>query len=434
MTVPIPKQIQDLLNFLDQSPTAWHAVSSLAETLKSHGFTLLHEKDPWILIPGERYFLIRNGSSLCAFILPHASPKQLHLLGSHVDSPSFKLKPHPEIRKNGMVLFGVEIYGAPLISSWLNRDLGLAGRVSFKDSHKAIREELVCLDQAPLTIPQLALHLDREVNEKGLLLNKQDHLNVFAALAEGLPTSPYLELLLRQKLDLKELFQFDLFLYPLEKARLIGYHQEMIASYRLDNLAGTHAALSALLHSLSPSENEIKMFMTWNDEETGSHTSQGATSPFLSQVLERILLSFHLGREEYFRLLSNSLCVSVDLAHALHPNYIDKHDAQHQPILGQGPVLKFNAQQRYATDSFSATPLQLLSKNHRISLQPYVNRNDIPCGTTIGPVTSSLLGIPTVDIGCGQLSMHSCRELMSCRDHLSLCQLLSLFLHESVVA
>lgn len=416
--------IEDLLSFLDNAPTAWHAVKIATEKLQIQGFQELQEHNNWKLQKGGRYYVIRNGAALCAFVMPNGEPSQVNLLASHLDSPSLKLKPQPEIRRQNMILFGSEVYGAPLLSSWLNRDLGIAGRVLYYDQSSQIQEKLVNLLDHPVTIPQLAIHLDREVNEKGLQLNKQEHLNALAALDSEIPSGSYFETLLRTQIDFKELLNFDLFLYPLEKARLIGYKKEMIASYRVDSLASVHAALEAFLTKSEPLETEIKMVVFWNHEEIGSNTTQGAASPFLSQTLERIVLCSHLSREDYFRILNRSTCISIDLAHALHPNYTDKHDVQHQPLLGKGVILKTNAQQRYASDTKSSLPVKIAAKMKGLPLQNFVSRNDIPSGSTIGPIHASLTGMPTVDIGCGQLSMHSCRELMACQDHQMLYELL----------
>lgn len=421
--------INDLLQWLNQAPTAWHATESTVMALQQQGFQELKEGQPWSLKPEQRYFITRNGSSLCAFITPKHQPESVRLLASHSDSPGLKLKPQPEIRKQDMILFGAEVYGSPLLSSWLNRDLGLAGRVIFYNSKNQIQSQLIKLEEDPFLIPQLAIHLDREVNEKGLLLNKQEHLNVLAALyGPATASQPYLELLLQKKIDLKQLINFDLFFYPLEQARYVGYQQQMISSYRIDNLASLHATLQAFTKNAVPLEKDIKMLVCWDHEEIGSNTTHGASSPFLSQTLERILLSYNLGREDYFRIISKSLCVSIDMAHALNPNYMEKHDLQHPIQLGKGIVLKINAQQRYATDALSSLAIQVLAKNHKIPLQKFVSRNDIPSGTTIGPIHAALTGMPSVDIGCSQLSMHSCRELMSCEDHMYMYQLLSALL------
>lgn len=417
--------IQDLMFFLDASPTAWHAVAKVRHQLLEANFLELSEQHPWNIQPGRHYVVTRNGSSLCAFVTPQHFPRRLRLLASHTDSPSFKLKPQSEIRKHGAILLGVEIYGAPLLTSWLNRDLGIAGRVLYTDRQGHIRESLVRLDQYPVIIPQLAIHLDREVNEKGLLLNKQDHFNALAALDSSLSNqSSFLETVLRKEIDFEQILAHDLLLFPLERARLVGYQHSLLSAYRIDSLASVHATLTAFLSRPEPLENDMKMMIFWDNEEVGSTTAQGAESPFFTQVLERIMDGFKGTREDYFCLINRSTCISIDLAHALHPNYAEKHDPQHHPILGQGIVLKSNAQQRYATSARSALPVKMISALRQIPLQTFVSRNDIPCGTTIGPLQASRTGMPTADIGCGQLSMHSCRELMACQDHIDMCHLL----------
>jgi aspartyl aminopeptidase len=424
--------IRDLKLFLDQSPTAWHAVDNISHQLISKGFKELHESERWQIEKGQAYFVQRNRSSLCAFIIPELTPERIRLFASHTDSPGLKLKPKPEIRKFNTVLFGVEIYGAPLLTSWLNIDLGLAGRVVYLDDQQEIHEGLVNLYEYPLMIPQLAIHLDREVNEKGLLLNKQEHLNALAALdTEILKNESYLEMILKTKIKLKELIDFELFLYPLEKARLLGFGEQLIASYRIDSLSSVHAILHAFLQDIRPLDNDIKMVMFWDNEEIGSSTAQGAESTFFNQVAERISYSMQIDREDYFRLINRSTCFSVDLAHALHPNYADKHDPQHQPLLGSGIILKHNAQQRYATDARTSLPVQIMGNLKQIPLQKFVSKNDIPCGSTIGPLQASVSGMPTVDIGCGQLSMHSSREIIACQDQIWLCQLLEALLSTS---
>lgn len=420
--------MNDLLNFLEKAPTAWHAVSWIEHALIKNGFIPLSEKESWALSSGGRYFVIRDGSSICAFTVPLQAPKSTRLIASHLDSPALKIKPTPEFRKHNMILFGVEVYGSPLLSSWLNRDLGLAGRVAFEGPDGKWQEKLVDIREYPLVIPQLAIHIDREVNEKGLILNKQDHLNALAALDENLPQGSYFESLLRTQIDFKEILSHDLFLYPIEKPRLIGYQKQMISSYRIDSLASVHAALQALLNNKEPLQDQVNMVAFWNSEEIGSHTPHGAASPFVSQILERIMLQHQLNREDLFRMINSSFCVSVDLAHALNPNYIDKHDAQHPILLGGGVALKNNAQHRYATDMRSAKVAQMAAKEAEVHLQKFVSRNDIPCGTTIGPIHAGSTGMLTVDIGCSQLSMHSARELMSCKDQLSMNSLLNAFL------
>lgn len=416
--------INELLTFLDTSPTAWHAVENISTQLKEKGFTELQEGEPWNLQKGHGYY-IRRYASICAFITPQEKACRVRLIASHTDSPGFKLKPNPEIRKNGSLLLAFEVYGAPLMTSWFNRDLGLAGMVTYLNKKGQVKSKLVTLDRYPLVIPQLAIHLDREVNEKGLLVNKQDHLNALVGLEKHLPSSKsYLETLLGELIEFKKILHFDLFLYPLTPARLVGYQDSFIASYRIDSLASVHAALAAFLDGSPPLREEIKMVTFWDHEEIGSQSEQGAGSVWFSHTLERLSLALNLSREDYLSLVSQSHCISVDLAHALHPNYVDKHDPNHQPRLSEGVVLKSNAQQRYATNVHSATRLCLLADQLKMPLQKFVSRNDMPCGTTIGPIHAAATGMSTVDIGCGQLSMHSARELMSTEDHISMYTLL----------
>ena len=416
-----------LLEFLNGSPTAWHAVSHCVSELKRHRFQEIQEGERWHLKPGGSYFVVRNGSSLCAFILPTGVPKGLKMAVSHTDSPALKLKPNAEFRKENMLMLGVEPYGSPLLTSWLNRDLGIAGRVVFLDRNKQ-KEELVCIKDFPLILPQLAIHLDRNVNENGLILNKQDHLAVLAAIAPKRKSKKgYLETILRKSLKFNELLAFDLFLYPLEAPRLAGENHELLSAYRIDSLAALHACLKGFTAENKPDSETLKMVAFWDNEEIGSHTAQGAGSPFVPQVIERILLSQKLSREDYFQLLSRSLCVSVDLTHAVHPNYQDKHEPHHLLLLNEGVAIKTNAQHRYASDARSCAAIIALCKEHKIPYQKYAARGDIPAGTTVGPIHANLTGMPTVDIGPPQLSMHSCRELMGIQDYLALQKLLAKF-------
>lgn len=421
-------EINHLLTFLNTSPTAWHAVFNCTEKLIQQGFKELSESDAWHVKPEGKYFVTRNGSSICAFVLPKRSPSGLCIAASHTDSPTFKLKPNAEFHKENMIMLGLEIYGAPMLASWLNRDLGIAGRVIFLDKGKKMREELVRLSDMPLVIPQLAIHLDRNVNESGPILNKQEHLAALAGLEKSKKDkTSFLERTLKKILPIEELLSFDLFLYPLEEARLIGENQELIASYRIDNLISAHAALQSFLLTQKPSQHQIKMMVSWDNEEIGSNTAQGAGSPFLPHIIERITLALKLPREEYFRTLNRSLCASVDLTHALHPNYADKHEPRHTMLLNHGIAIKSNAQNRYASDARSSAAIIALCKKHRIPYQMYVARGDIPSGTTVGPIHANLTGISTVDLGCAQLSMHSCREVMGTQDYHSLCRLLTSF-------
>ena len=419
--------IQDLLSFLDNSPTAWHAVDQVKQQLLAQGFREIIEGDKWSLQKGKKYFTTKNGSSLCAFITPTDSLKDTHLAASHTDSPSLKIKPNGEFVKENMVMLGVEVYGSPLLTSWLNRDLGIAGKVAYLDHKDQLNESLISLEDFPVIIPQLAIHLDRKVNEEGLVLNKQEHLPAIATLNPSYKDNDsYLTSLIGRKIKMRHLIGFDLFLHPLEKARLVGFDREMIASYRLDSLGSIHAIVQAL-KAVKPLPHTLQMAIFWDNEEIGSETSHGAASPFFSHTLERICLSYKMDREDFLRLCSNSICLSVDLAHALNPNYPERHDPRHSPLLSGGVTVKTNAQQRYATNVSTAALVTLLAQKNKLPLQTFASRSDIPSGTTIGPIHATLTGMPTVDIGYPQLSMHSIREIVACQDHVDMYQLLTHF-------
>lgn len=419
------KSLMSLLDFVQQSPTAWHAVDAIKQLILKQGFHELNEADLWQLAYGQRYFTVRNGSTLCAFVMPAKRIKTCCLVAAHTDSPSFKLKPNFEYSKGNMTMLGVELYGSPLLSSWLNRDLGIAGRITYLDKRGLLQESLVRIEDAPMVIPQLAIHLDRTANDTGLVLNKQEHLSALAAVNYQAAGSYLEQLLLDRCPSAKQLLVHDLFLYPLEGPRFVGPNQQLLSGYRLDNLCSVFAGLEALL-SLpeNPSSDNLAMAVFWDNEEIGSVSAQGAASPFLPHLLERISLSMGGTREDYLCLLCNALCISVDVAHAWHPNYPDKHDARHQPQLNGGIVLKFNAQQRYASDSRSASRVAAACHKLKLPLQNFASRNDIPSGSTIGPITAALTGMPTVDIGIPQLSMHSSRELIGCQDQQQMTQLL----------
>ncbi len=416
--------LQDLKAFLDTSPTSYHAAMQLEERFLGKDFIPLSEKDKWSLEKGKSYFVRKEGA-LCAFTLPLKAPLKATILASHTDSPALKLKPSPQIQKENMSLFGVEVYGAPLLSSWLNRDLAIAGKIVMINNEGSLEEKTIFLDDAPLIIPQLAIHLDREVNEKGLILNKQEHLSPLFSLNKDLD----LEALIRRSYPFKTLLGFDLFLVPLEESRFIGADSEMLASYRIDNLLSAHAAAAALAKAKNEKSQTLQIAFFSDHEEIGSKTKEGAASPFLEEVLKRILPLYSLSEEDFFRLKAESLCVSIDMAHALHPNHTAKHDPQHKPLLGKGIVLKYNADHKYATTALSASKIMLLCKHLAIPYQQFTVKSDIPCGSTIGPVIASTLGIPTVDIGCPQLSMHSIREITACQDYIDMVALLTKALH-----
>ena len=407
--------LEDFSSFLKDSPTSWHCVKEVASRLCKKGFHPLEETNLWTMLAGEKY-LVSRGGSIAAFCLPKKCPTEILLTVAHTDSPSLKVKPNPILVQNGMQLLQVEVYGGPILHSWLNRDLAIAGRCFVQDDKGKVKEELVFLNELSFIIPELAIHLNREVNEKGLLLNKQEHLMplLSSKLEDGLPLS--IESLLRKQLSFTTLLSFDLFVIPLEEPRFLGLDKEWIASYRIDNLASVHAATVAISSYEDSSILPVTVF--FDHEEIGSKSWEGASSSFLQDVLCRIKHFYSLTEEEFLVLKRNSLALSLDMAHGLNPMHTQKHDPNHKPLLGEGIVLKHNADLKYASSAFTISKATQIADKAKLKIQHFVSRSDMPCGSTVGPFITTQIGIPTVDLGAAQLSMHSARELMATQDYL----------------
>jgi aspartyl aminopeptidase len=402
------------VKFLNESPTSWHAVENAATILISKGFTPIAESDSWSqLKPGGKYFTTRNGSSLVAFVLPTDAIQRTSVLGSHTDSPSLKLKPNPLFLKDNLVMLAVEVYGAPLLTSWFNRDLGIAGRIVVETKNGKVETRLVNVSDMPVTLAQLAIHLDREVNDKGFVVNKQEALNAIVGTAEKLPT-------LAELLHVDDvILAHDLFLYPLDPARTSGLNDCFISGYRIDNLASAYASIETL-GAKSPTKDTLLVAALWDHEEIGSQSHFSAGGPFVKGVLVRLIPD----SEEYHRMLARSVCLSIDLAHATHPNANDKHEPRHVIRLGGGVVLKYSSGFRYATDAETAAAVMQVAARKKIPLQQFVTHGNIPAGSTIGPIHAGVTGMRTVDIGIPQLSMHSIRELIAVDDLIYLLRLL----------
>ena len=417
------KNIQDLLNFIDRSPTPFHAVNEMKNLLIHQGYSELKETNSWKLSPNGKYFLTRNGSSLIAFIVGMKSQDAsgFKIIGAHTDSPNLKLKPNSTYGKNGYLQLGIEVYGGVLLSTWTDRDLSLTGRIIIKGKKQPL-SKLIRFDEPLLRIPQLAIHFNRDVNEKGLILNKQNHLPPIISLTgKKNPTKDLLEKMIAKKLKClpADILSMELSLYDTQPGSTGGAHGEFIFSGRLDNLASCHASLIALTESKTK-DSMTRAIAFYDHEEVGSDSSQGAGSPFLKNVLERLVLHSENSRELFFRSMANSFFISADMAHAVHPNYAEKHDVYHMPILNGGPVIKSNSNQRYATEGVSSAWFETICKKAGVPVQKFVIRTDLGCGSTIGPITASNLGIRTVDVGNPMLSMHSIREMSGVNDHLPL--------------
>ncbi|MCU1352369.1 MAG: family aminopeptidase [Acidimicrobiales bacterium] len=405
-----------MIRFIDVSPSPFHAVAVAQAQLVDAGFEALDPADPWPTGPG-RHVTVRDGS-LVAWVVPAGAPHDapFRLIGAHTDSPNLRVKPRPDIGRAGWRQLGVEVYGGPLLNSWLDRDLGLSGRVVVRGA-QGPEAHLVLFDTPLLRIPQLAIHLDRDVNAKGLLLNPQQHLMpVWGAgrVAEGDLTR-----FLAGELGAvpADVVSWDLMVHDLTPGTLLGERSDLIASARLDNLLSCWAATQALIDAPAPAEpGHVSAICLFDHEEVGSQSVTGADSSLLSQVLERSVLARGGSRSHYLQALATSTGVSADGAHATHPNYAERHDPDHWVEVNAGPVIKVNASQRYATDALTAARFADACDRAGVPTQRFVSRNDMPCGSTIGRVTAARLGIGVVDVGVAQLSMHSARELCGAAD------------------
>ena len=426
---------EKLIHFIDASPTPFHATHNIIATLQRAGFSELLLGESWSLAPMGRYYVQRNGSAVIAFIpgSQRAADAGWRIAGAHTDSPALRLKTASEKREAGCVRLGVELYGSPILSSWLDRPLAIAGRVALKrGATSGLSMELVNLDDTLCLIPNAAIHMNRDIN-KGFEYNPQTHLRaILGAIADNGRNGEgsLLRGLLAAKLGVDEanIMASDLFFYDAQKGTLCGAQQEYISCGRLDNLAMCHAILEPLCASGPAEKTLVAAF--YDNEEVGSRSPQGADSSFLRDLLERVALASSGGREDFHRAISRSSMISADAAHALHPNYADKHDADYAPLMNRGPVIKANANLRYATNAESCARFTMLCEAAKVPCQHFVGRSDMPSGSTIGPMSSALLGIPTVDIGSPLWAMHSIRETAGVQDHFYMIEVLRKFFEE----
>ncbi|MCA9621248.1 MAG: M18 family aminopeptidase [Myxococcales bacterium] len=404
-----------MIAFIDASPTPYHAVQNLAEQLREDGFRPLDERDVWTLEPGDRRFTIREGGTLIAFVVGRRSPAEagFRVIGAHTDSPNLRVKPRGAIVKKGYLQLGVETYGGVLLSTWLDRDLSLAGRVTY-DKGGELEHALVDLRRPVARVANLAIHLDRKVNE-GLTLNKQRHMVPMIGLGRQ-AFDLNAELAAQLKIDPSQILASDLSIYDTQRGAIGGVDDEFVFSARLDNLASCFAATEAICGVEGQSDATAVMAL-YDHEEVGSRSATGAQSNVLAETLERIALAYPEGQLQAFaRAIAGSLLVSADMAHAIHPNHSDKHDPEHAPELNRGVVIKSNVNQSYATTSSTAGSFTRFCREAGFEPQAFVVRSDMPCGSTIGPITAARLGIRTVDVGGPMLSMHSCREMAGTLD------------------
>jgi aspartyl aminopeptidase len=449
MDLPLDADVtaDGLIEFLQASPSPFHACAEAARVLAVAGFTAVTETAVFPTEPG-RYYLIRGGS-LVAWSTEHAAGPDtpLRVVGAHTDSPNLRIKPQPDLTRAGWQLLGVEVYGGPLLNSWLDRDLGLSGRVSVRAGSMGdrpdsagveptdpvgVRTRLLKIDEPLLRVAQLAVHLDRSVNAEGVTLNPQQHLAPIYGLESGSAAPQGFRAMLAERLGVgpEEVLGWDLMTHDTEPARRIGAHGELIASGRLDNLATSYAGTRALIAAADrqPSRPLIRLLVLFDHEEVGSVSERGAYSTLLPAVLERIVTAAGGARENYFRALAGTVIASGDMAHATHPNYAERHEPQHRIAIGGGPVLKINNNLRYATGSPGAAAFVLACEQAGVPVQRFVTRSDLPCGSTVGPMTAALTGALTVDFGAPMLSMHSARELAGVADQAMYVAALTAFL------
>ena len=412
----------DLLAFIDASPSPFHACANAAARLDAAGFTRVEEVDAWPATPGGRY-LVRDGSLVAWSVPEGAEPgTPFRIVGAHTDSPNLRVKPRPDTGVAGARQLEVEVYGGALLNSWLDRDLGLSGRVALRSGEL----RLLLVDRPVLRVPQLAIHLDRDISVSGLLLNPQQHLQPIWGVG-AVDTGGFARFLADEvAVDVADIRFWDVMTHDLQPSRIVGRDDELISAPRIDNLCSTWASVDALTRASATAT--IPVISLFDHEEIGSATNRGAGSSMLPTVLERISIGLGEDREDWHRALAGSVCVSADGAHATHPNYPERHDPGHWIALNGGPVVKTNVNGRYASDARSAGAFLEACDRADVPVQHYSHRNDLPCGSTIGPITAARLGIPTVDVGAPQLAMHSARELMGADDPGHLANALTAFL------
>jgi aspartyl aminopeptidase len=408
----------DLISFIDSSPSPWHAVAKAEQRLMARGFTRLDESERWSLAAGGRHYVVRGGASLIAFIVGSRPLAEagFRIVGAHTDSPGLRLKPRPALGGEGLVRLAVEVYGGPILASFADRDLGLAGRVMVRTGSGA-QASLLRFAQPLLRLPNLAIHMNREVNEQGLKFDKQTELPLLLGLlGEGEQPEARLRALLAAAAECEagDLLSWELAAYDVQPGSLWGADEEFIASRQLDNLASCHAALTALGNAVVPSATCVAAL--FDHEEVGSESAAGAGGSFVTDVLARIGLAVAADEEDRRRALSQSFFISADMAHAWNPNFPAAYEPDHKVRVNGGPVIKSNANQRYATGAESAARFMDLCQKAGVPFQQYSHRSNLGCGSTIGPIVAARLGVSSVDVGSPMWAMHSARESAGAQD------------------
>ncbi|WP_027149001.1 M18 family aminopeptidase [Methylobacter tundripaludum] len=414
--------VQNLLDFIDASPSPWHVVKTIEAQLATQTppWQRLDETAKWALQPGGRYYVVRDDSSIVLFVQGQKPPAEtgFKIIGAHTDSPGLRIKPNAASGADGLVRLGVEVYGGPILATFTDRDLSLAGRIAYKNDQDQIARMPVKFDQPLLRLPNLAIHMNRAVNEEGLKLQKQTELPLILATSteEQLPPAYFSALLQQQSgIAAERILSWDLAVYDTQKGVFWGAESEFYADSQLDNLASCHAALQALLNA--DGMDATRVCALFDHEEIGSQSNKGADGSFLPDVLGRIALATATDSEDYARALAKSFMISADMAHAYQPNFPNAYDPGHKVIVNKGPVIKVNANHNYSSESVSAAMFVDWCEQAGVPYQTYSHRCDLPCGSTIGPITSAKLGIRSIDVGNPMWAMHSLRESAGVLDH-----------------
>ncbi|MBJ7289998.1 M18 family aminopeptidase [Williamsia sp.] len=421
MTIPTSATAVGLCTFVDASPSPFHVCATVAAELQSAGYTELHETQAWADVTGAHYVV--RGGSIIAWDA-RGTDTAFRIVGGHTDSPNLRLKQHPELRSAGLRMVGLEPYGGAWLNSWLDRDLGVSGRLSLRRGN-GLEQRLIRVDDPVLRVPQLAIHLSED--RKGVTLDPQRHVNAIWGVDDG-TSAQFLEWLCAgQDLDLADLVGWELMTHDLVPSSPIGAHSDLLSAPRLDNQGTCYAGLRGLLDA-ADSTGPTRVLALFDHEEVGSGSERGAASDFLASTLERIVLARGGNRGDYLQTMAASVCASGDMAHATHPNYPERHEPAHRIAVNGGPVLKVNQNLRYASDAEGEGLFALACEQAGVPLQRYVHRADLPCGSTIGPITATRTGLRTVDVGAAQLAMHSAREMMGADDVASYSAALQAFL------
>lgn len=411
-----PGIAEGMLGFIEQSPSTYHVVENIKNALLDKGFTELCENESWTVKPSKGYFVIRNGSSIIAFRMPAKQPKGFHIVASHSDSPTFKLKEKAEMAvEEKYIKLNTEKYGGMILATWMDRALSVAGRIVVKDENGTAQVKLVNVDKDLLVIPNVAIHMNRDINNK-FEYNAQTDMLPLMALGNREESENLLlkEIAVAAGVDARDILGQDLFLYVREKGRILGVNGEFVLSPKLDDLQCVYTSLQAFV--VAKPQKYVNVLAVFDNEEVGSGTAQGADSTLLQDVLLRIAEALELKHGAYCSMVSESFLISADNAHAVHPNHPEKADPTNRPFIGEGIVIKYHGSQRYTTDAVSAAKLKLLCEKAKVPYQTYTNRSDIAGGSTLGNISTAHVSLSSVDVGLPQLAMHSAMETAGVQD------------------